>query len=99
MLDHEAAIGHPPGQNLCPASLYTGWDPDGGYAEYTTVRTDFAHRLPGGYSDAEPALLLRAGIIGYRALRRASLPPRRPAGHLRLRRVGAPHRAGGRLIH
>jgi propanol-preferring alcohol dehydrogenase len=39
------------------------------------VRADFAYRLPGGYSDAELAPLLCAGIIGYRALRRADLPP------------------------
>jgi propanol-preferring alcohol dehydrogenase len=61
-------------ENLCPQSLYTGWDADGGYAEFTTVRADFAYRLPAGYSDAELAPLLCAGIIGYRALERASLP-------------------------
>ncbi|HET6533388.1 MAG TPA: zinc-binding alcohol dehydrogenase family protein [Actinoplanes sp.] len=62
-------------ENLCPASRYTGWDADGGYAELTTVREDFAYALPAGYSDAELAPLLCAGIIGYRALRRAELPP------------------------
>jgi alcohol dehydrogenase, propanol-preferring len=62
-------------ENLCPASRYTGWDADGGYAQLTTVREDFAYRLPGGYTDAELAPLLCAGIIGYRALRRAELPP------------------------
>jgi propanol-preferring alcohol dehydrogenase len=62
-------------ENLCPASAYTGWDADGGYAEYLTVPAAFAHRLPAGYSDAELAPLLCAGIIGYRALRRAALPP------------------------
>jgi propanol-preferring alcohol dehydrogenase len=62
-------------ENLCPASTYTGWDADGGYAEYLTVPAAFAHRLPAGYSDAELAPLLCAGIIGYRALRRAALPP------------------------
>ena len=62
-------------ENLCPFSLYTGWDADGGYAEYMTVPAAFAHRLPGGYSDAELAPLLCAGIIGYRALKRAALPP------------------------
>ncbi|MEU6641544.1 zinc-binding alcohol dehydrogenase family protein [Saccharomonospora sp. NPDC046836] len=61
-------------ENLCPESVYTGWDADGGYAEYTTVPAAYAHRLPGGYSDAELAPLLCAGIIGYRALRRAELP-------------------------
>ena len=62
-------------ENLCPASRYTGWDADGGYAELTTVRADFAYALPDGYSDAELAPLLCAGIIGFRALRRAELPP------------------------
>jgi alcohol dehydrogenase, propanol-preferring len=62
-------------ENLCPASLYTGWDRDGGYAEYMTVPGDYAHRLPRNYTDAELAPLLCAGIIGYRALKRAELPP------------------------
>jgi propanol-preferring alcohol dehydrogenase len=62
-------------ENLCPNSRYTGWDADGGYADFTTVRADFAYGLPDGYSTAELAPLLCAGIIGYRALRRADLPP------------------------
>ena len=62
-------------ENLCPKSRYTGWDADGGYAGYTTVRADFAYALPDGYSVPELAPLLCAGIIGYRALRRADLPP------------------------
>jgi alcohol dehydrogenase, propanol-preferring len=62
-------------ENLCPASLYTGWDADGGYAEYLTVPAAYAHPLPAGYSDRELAPLLCAGIIGYRALKRAALPP------------------------
>ncbi|BDY32170.1 MULTISPECIES: zinc-binding alcohol dehydrogenase family protein [Mycolicibacterium] len=62
-------------ENLCPQSRYTGWDADGGYAEFTTVPAAFAHRLPDGYSDTELAPLLCAGIIGYRALLRTDLPP------------------------
>ena len=62
-------------ENLCPQSRYTGWDADGGYAEFTTVPAAFAHRLPAGYRDAELAPLLCAGIIGYRSLLRADLPP------------------------
>ncbi|MEW2483982.1 zinc-binding alcohol dehydrogenase family protein [Mycobacterium sp. NPDC049093] len=62
-------------ENLCPYSLYTGWDADGGYAEFTTVPAAFALRLPTGYSDVELAPLLCAGIIGYRALLRTDLPP------------------------
>lgn len=62
-------------ENLCPSSRYTGWDADGGYAEFTTVPAAFALRLPAGYSDLELAPLLCAGIIGYRALMRTDLPP------------------------
>lgn len=62
-------------ENLCPNSRYTGWDADGGYADFATVPADFAHRLPTGYSDSELAPLLCAGIIGYRSLQRAELPP------------------------
>jgi propanol-preferring alcohol dehydrogenase len=62
-------------ENLCPASRYTGWDVDGGYAEYAVVTAQYAYRLPAGYSDGELAPLLCAGIVGYRALRRAQLPP------------------------
>ncbi|MEV3987640.1 zinc-binding alcohol dehydrogenase family protein [Streptomyces sp. NPDC049837] len=62
-------------ENLCPSSRYTGWDADGGYAEYATVPAPYAYELPAGYSDEELAPLLCAGIIGYRALLRlAGLP-------------------------
>ncbi|UXA15963.1 zinc-binding alcohol dehydrogenase family protein [Mycobacterium sp. SMC-4] len=62
-------------ENLCPSSRYTGWDADGGYAEFATVPAKYALPLPAGYSDEELAPLLCAGIIGYRALLRAELPP------------------------
>ena len=62
-------------ENLCPDSEYTGWDADGGYAEYATVPAAYAYRLPGGYDDQTLAPLLCAGIIGYRAWRLAQLPP------------------------
>lgn len=62
-------------ENLCPASRYTGWDADGGYAEYAVVPAAYALPLPAGYSDSEVAPLLCAGIIGYHALLCASLPP------------------------
>ncbi|NEC15446.1 zinc-binding alcohol dehydrogenase family protein [Streptomyces sp. SID8014] len=61
-------------ENLCPASRHTGWDADGGYAEYTTVPAAFAYPLPGGVGDTALSPLLCAGIIGYRALLRTSLP-------------------------
>src|SRR5690606_18274893 len=59
---------------LCPHSRYTGWDADGGYAEYAVVPADYAYHLPADRPDPELAPLLCAGIIGYRALRRAELP-------------------------
>ncbi len=62
-------------ENLCPRSVFTGWDRDGGYAEYLLAADAYVHQVPAGFSDAEAAPLLCAGIIGYRALRRASLPP------------------------
>lgn len=61
-------------ENLCPSSRYTGWDDDGGYAEYAVVPAAYALPLPTGYSVSELAPLLCAGIIGYHALLRASLP-------------------------
>ena len=61
-------------ENLCADSRYTGWDADGGYAEFATVPAAYAHPLPDRYSDTELAPLLCAGIIGYRALQRAELP-------------------------
>jgi len=62
-------------ENLCPRSAYTGWDIHGGYADYVVAADAYVHRIPAGFSDAEAAPLLCAGIIGYRALRRAELPP------------------------
>lgn len=62
-------------ENLCQGSRYTGWDADGGYAEFIVAPAAYVHRLPPGYSDTELAPLLCAGIIGYRSLLRADLPP------------------------
>jgi propanol-preferring alcohol dehydrogenase len=62
-------------ENLCPFSTYTGWDADGGYAEYLTVPAAFAYPLPSDTDPVTTAPLLCAGIIGYRALQRAHLPP------------------------
>jgi propanol-preferring alcohol dehydrogenase len=62
-------------ENLCRSSRFTGWDDDGGYAERAVVDERYAYALPAAFSDAEAAPLLCAGIIGYRALRRAELPP------------------------
>src|SRR5712692_4084547 len=62
-------------ENLCCSPAFTGWDTDGGYAEYAVVDERYAYRLPPAVPGEEAAPLLCAGIIGYRALRRAALPP------------------------
>jgi len=62
-------------ENLCRASRYTGWDNDGGYAEFLLVNQAYAYRVPEQFDDVTAAPLLCAGIIGYRALRRAQVPP------------------------
>jgi propanol-preferring alcohol dehydrogenase len=62
-------------ENLCPDARFTGWDADGGYAERTVVPEAYAYRLPPALDDAHAAPLLCSGIVGYRALRRASVPP------------------------
>lgn len=61
-------------ENLCETPLFTGYHRDGGFAEYAVVPEAFAYSLPEAYSDVEAAPLLCAGIIGFRALRRADLP-------------------------
>src|SRR4051794_41012404 len=61
-------------ENLCVAPGFTGWDDDGGYAEYATVEEAYAYRLPDMFDDERAAPLLCAGIIGYRALERAGVP-------------------------
>jgi propanol-preferring alcohol dehydrogenase len=61
-------------ENLCLAPTFTGWDVDGGYAQYVVVNEAFVYRLPDGFDDVTVAPLLCAGIIGYRALRRTELP-------------------------
>jgi propanol-preferring alcohol dehydrogenase len=62
-------------ENLCVAPRFTGWDDDGGYAEFAIAPVDYSYRLPQGFDDEHAAPLLCAGIIGYRALTRSRLPP------------------------
>jgi len=62
-------------ENLCVAPRFTGWDVDGGYAQYLVAQEDFVYLLTDHFDDVATAPLLCAGIIGYRALRRAELPP------------------------
>jgi alcohol dehydrogenase, propanol-preferring len=60
-------------ENLCDRAHFTGWTHDGGYAEHAVVHEDYAYPLPRGLDDENTAPLLCAGIIGYRAYRRAAL--------------------------
>jgi propanol-preferring alcohol dehydrogenase len=62
-------------ENLCPDSRYTGYHANGGYAELAVVPEGFAYPIPDGFDDLQAAPLLCAGIIGYRALQRAEVPP------------------------
>jgi propanol-preferring alcohol dehydrogenase len=62
-------------ENLCLGSRYTGYHRDGGYAEFAVAHEDFAYEIPPQFDDVSAAPLLCAGIIGYRALKRACVPP------------------------
>jgi propanol-preferring alcohol dehydrogenase len=60
-------------ENLCDHPVFTGYDIDGGYAEYVDARADFTHPLPAELDDLHAAPLLCAGVIGFRALRVAGV--------------------------
>jgi alcohol dehydrogenase, propanol-preferring len=62
-------------ENLCTSPTFTGWDTDGGYADFCLVDEAFGYALPAGIDDEHLAPLLCAGIIGYRALVCAAVPP------------------------
>ena len=62
-------------ENLCTDPRFTGWDRDGGYADYVVAHEAYVYELPDAFDDRAAAPLLCAGIIGYRALRRAAVPP------------------------
>ncbi|HRO09910.1 zinc-dependent alcohol dehydrogenase family protein [Amaricoccus sp.] len=55
-------------ENLCDAPGFTGYTRDGGYAEYATADARYCFPIPDGYTDAEAAPLLCAGLIGHRSL-------------------------------
>ena len=71
-------------ENLCPRARFTGYNLDGGYAEFTVANERFCYPLPDGYVAVEEAPLLCAGLIGYRCLRLAG-----PAKRLGLYGFGA----------
>lgn len=60
-------------ENLCLHPAFTGWDADGGFAQWCTVPAGYAYHLPDAFDDEHAAPLLCAGIIGFRALRQTGL--------------------------
>lgn len=58
-------------ENLCDNARFTGYQIDGGYAEYTVADARYCFPLPDGYDDVHAAPLLCAGLIGYRSLKLA----------------------------
>jgi Zn-dependent alcohol dehydrogenases len=62
-------------ENLCEEARFTGYDVNGGYAEYMVMPENFAYELPEDFADEKAAPLLCAGIIGYRALRLSRIKP------------------------
>jgi len=62
-------------ENLCDSPTFTGYDVDGGYAEYAVARADFVFPLPEALDDLHAAPLLCAGVIGFRSLRVAGVAP------------------------
>src|SRR5579871_262319 len=67
-------------ENLCAHPQFTGYDMNGGYAEYMVAREDFIYPIPEGVTSREAAPFLCSGIIGYRALRRSDVKPGEPLG-------------------
>lgn len=62
-------------ENLCAEARFTGWDRDGGFADYMCIEAAVAVPVPPALSDIQAAPLLCGGVIGYRALRRAGVQP------------------------
>lgn len=71
-------------ENLCDRAHFTGYMLDGGYADYVVADHRYCFALPEGFDDFQAAPLLCAGLIGYRALRRAG-----PARRLGIYGIGA----------
>ena len=62
-------------ENLCENARFTGYDVDGGYAEFALAEADFCYRIPEAFNSIQAAPLLCAGIIGYRSLRLSDVAP------------------------
>ena len=73
-------------ENLCAQGRFTGWDVDGGFADAAVVDASVAVPIPDRFADLDAAPLLCGGVVGYRALRLADVPP---GGRLGLYGFGA----------
>jgi propanol-preferring alcohol dehydrogenase len=67
-------------ENLCDTPMFTGYDVDGGFAEYMVVDEKFAYHIPENYTDLKAAPLLCAGVIGYQAFQATGLNKRGKLG-------------------
>jgi propanol-preferring alcohol dehydrogenase len=76
-------------ENLCDDPRFTGYQIDGGYAGHTIADARYVFKMPQGYSDAEAAPLLCAGLIGYRSLKLAGAPPAGEVARLGIYGFGA----------
>jgi propanol-preferring alcohol dehydrogenase len=85
----ECALCRSGHENLCEQARFTGYQIAGGYATHTVADARFVFPIPDGYTDAEAAPLLCAGLIGYRALRMAAEALQGPAPRLGLYGFGA----------
>jgi len=61
-------------ENLCESQRFTGYHADGGFAEHAVIDEEYAYEIPNVFEDVQAAPLLCAGIVGYRALKRAAVP-------------------------
>ena len=84
-------------ENLCPDFRGTGCHANGGYAQYTTVKEEFAYPIPERFSDAEAAPLLCAGAIGYRDLKLSGSRERPDPGAFRFRSLGPYRHSDGEI--
>jgi propanol-preferring alcohol dehydrogenase len=69
---HYCQTGH---ENLCEHGQFTGYDANGGYAQYHTVNEEFTYPIPENFSDEQAAPLLCSGVVGFRALRLSEIKP------------------------
>ena len=67
-------------ENICDSAKFTGYDKDGGYAEFSSAQEDFVYHIDHPFDDMHAAPLLCAGIIGYRAFKLSGASPNKTLG-------------------